>query len=129
MGEYKLVFVYGTLRRGYIHHRLLSRARYLGRHTTKPRYTMLDLGAYPGVIEEGRTAVTGEVYTVSKRSLLRLDALESHPVEYTRKPIETAYGHAWMYIYRRPGGRARPIESGDWRKRDLEVSDRKTLLT
>ena len=109
------VFVYGTLLRGEVNHDLLDGAPLLGEHRTEPRFTLLLLGAYPGLIGGGRTAVFGEVYRVDEAGLLRLDRLEDYPRLYDRGQIPTPYGRAWVYLYR---GRIRNrpvIGSGDWR--------------
>ncbi len=110
------VFVYGTLCRGGSNHRLLRRARYLGRHHSKPVYTLLDLGAYPGAIRGGVTGIRGEVYAVDKLTMGLLDRLEDYPELYTRELITTPYGRAWIYLYRPPAGKRRLIRTGLWRR-------------
>jgi gamma-glutamylcyclotransferase (GGCT)/AIG2-like uncharacterized protein YtfP len=109
------VFVYGTLLRGEVNHSLLSGAELVGPHRTEPRFTLYLLGAYPGAVKGGRTAVAGEVYRVDGEILRWLDRLEDYPRLYTRETIPTAHGKAWIYLYR---GRIRGrtvIVSGDWR--------------
>ncbi|MFQ5934944.1 MAG: gamma-glutamylcyclotransferase [Acidiferrobacterales bacterium] len=110
----QLVFVYGTLRPGERYHYMLTESEYLGRHRTHPRYTMLDLGAFPGIIDGGCTAIVGDVFAVDPRTLTRLDEFEDYPREYARDRIATAYGEAWIYLYRPRPARARVITSGDW---------------
>lgn len=109
-----LVFVYGTLLSGQVNHRLLDGALRLGEHRTEPRFRLLDLGAYPGALGGGRTAVRGEVYRVSPLGLKRLDRLEDYPRLYGRRLIRTPYGAAWIYLYRGERTRRRPIPGGDW---------------
>ena len=111
------VFVYGTLLAGCNNHHWLQGARKLGDHLTEPRYTLYDLGHYPGVTAGGGTAVAGEVYQVSAAILARLDVLEDYPHEYTRERIDTAFGPAWIYLYRQLPPHARPLPGGDWRRR------------
>ena len=110
----QLVFVYGSLRPGEVYHHLLAGAKHLGSHRTEPRYTMLDLGAYPAVIKGGRTAIVGDVLAVDAALLARLDVFEEHPHEYARTLIATPFGKAWMYLYRRPARSATHVVSGDW---------------
>lgn len=111
-----LVFVYGTLLRGEVNHRLLEGAEWVGEHRTEPRFTLLRLGAYPGLITTGRTAVFGELYRVDHAGLRALDALEDYPRLYGRCLIATRFGRAWTYVYR-GSVRDRPlIPSGDWRR-------------
>jgi gamma-glutamylcyclotransferase (GGCT)/AIG2-like uncharacterized protein YtfP len=113
-----LVFVYGSLRRGQRHHRLLGGSRLLGLHRTAPGYTMIDLGAYPGVVDDGQTAVTGEVYRVSGACLRVLDWFEGCPAHYRRTAIATPWGAAWIYLLGRTVRRpARRVAGGDWCRR------------
>ncbi len=107
------VFVCGTLRRGGSNHRLLRASRRLGEWVTPKAYRMLDLGAYPGVID-GTDSIRGEVYAVSPAVLRRLDALEDHPWRYRRRRLDTPWGAAWIYIHRAPVRRPRRIAGGDW---------------
>jgi gamma-glutamylaminecyclotransferase len=112
-----LLFVYGSLRRGERHHDLLAGARFLGSHRTEPRYIMFDLGAYPGVVSGGTTAISGDVFVIDEVTLERLDAFEGCPDEYVRRQIPTPFGLAWVYVCRRPPTRVPTILSGDWRRR------------
>jgi gamma-glutamylcyclotransferase (GGCT)/AIG2-like uncharacterized protein YtfP len=121
------VFVYGSLLSGLHNHDVLGGARCVGLGETAPSYTMVSLGAYPGVVEGGRGRVVGEVYEVNATTLARLDRLEGHPRFYTRKWVRLVDGsEAWMYVL--PWAHARRgerIPGGDWRsvasaKYDLE---------
>lgn len=109
------VFVYGTLLSGGVNHRLLAGAELLGPHRTEPCFTLFRLGAYPGLARGGSSAVAGEVYRVDAAGLVRLDRLEEYPRLYDRVLIPTAYGRAWVYLYRGPIGDRPVIHSGDWR--------------
>jgi gamma-glutamylcyclotransferase (GGCT)/AIG2-like uncharacterized protein YtfP len=82
-----ILFVYGTLKRDQRNHGLMREARFLGEAVTDPRYTLLDLGPFPGMIEGGSTAVYGELYEVGPHLLARLDRHEGVPRFYVRKPI------------------------------------------
>jgi gamma-glutamylcyclotransferase (GGCT)/AIG2-like uncharacterized protein YtfP len=96
----KLVFVYGTLKRGQRNEHYLRDAEFIGHFTTGNRYTMYDFGGYPAVCLRGRRAIEGEVYRVDKRTFRTLDELEWYPRFYQRIEIRTRYGRAWMYIVR-----------------------------
>jgi gamma-glutamylcyclotransferase (GGCT)/AIG2-like uncharacterized protein YtfP len=109
-----LVFVYGTLLQGHPNHGHLRGAERLGTHVTEPAFTMLHLGAYPGVRPGGRTAVQGEVYRVSPAALARLDRLEDCPRLFVRTPIGTPWGAAWIYLLAKPPRRRRRIAGGVW---------------
>jgi gamma-glutamylcyclotransferase (GGCT)/AIG2-like uncharacterized protein YtfP len=108
------VFVYGTLLAGEVNHHLLEGADLLGSHRTARCFTMLSLGAYPGVVRGGGTSIAGEIYRVGSKGLELLDRLEDYPRVYDRILIASPFGRTWIYLYR---GRihGRPvIHSGDW---------------
>lgn len=109
-----LVFVYGSLRRGQRNHHFLGASRFLGMHKTAPDYTMLVVGAYPGVIARGQHSIVGEIYRVSAATLAQLDLLEECPEAYERKRIVTSAGRAWMYLYRHATGAEPVVHGGDW---------------
>jgi len=115
----RLLFAYGTLMRGYLLHRVLARgAAYLGPGTI--RGALLDLGAYPGLVE-GRGAVAGEVYRLdaSPELLPALDREEGYNFERRRRKIVMADGRAawaWVYHYRGARDGARPLAHGDYRR-------------
>lgn len=92
-----LVFVYGTLKKGYGNHSVIKAAggEFVKTFTTKPIYTMISLGGFPGVIEKGNTAISGEIYRVN--NMKPLDNLEGYPKFYNRIRIE-AEGSPWMYV-------------------------------
>ncbi|TVQ90319.1 MAG: gamma-glutamylcyclotransferase [Chromatiaceae bacterium] len=110
-----LVFVYGTLLAGQVNHHLLAGASCLGSHRTSARYTLYLLGAYPGLVAHGHTAVTGEVYRVDRAGLCALDRLESYPHLYRRVLLPTPWGRAWVYLYRGPIAGRQALPGGDWR--------------
>ncbi len=118
-----LVFVYGTLRRGARNAALMKSAQYQGVVVTEPVFTLYDLGAYPGAINGGVTAIRGEVYRTSHRLMQRLDILEDVPDLYDRVIMQTRYGPSWIYLLiQRPSG-ARRIMHGDWlRYRGLDAT-------
>jgi gamma-glutamylaminecyclotransferase len=88
-----VVFVYGTLKRGFANHDVLSRARPLGRARTREAYPLAVAGPQflpillrrPG---EGRR-VFGEIYEIDGLTLEALDELEGvdHADGYRRETI------------------------------------------
>lgn len=110
------VFVYGTLRRGQYNHPLLAGASYVGDLITEPRFTMIDMGGYPGVLDRGTTAIVGEVYDVDVVTLARLDLLEEVPTLYRRRWLQlTEQATAMMYLLPERFSYGAPImSSGDW---------------
>ena len=117
-----LVFVYGTLRRGGCYHGYLRSARYVGANRSAYRFTMLNLGPYPGVIDRGNSAIFGEIYLIDHNTLLKLDQLEDYPRTYTRRTIRTQYGPAWIYLYQLAVGREPVIRDGNWRMTKNQTS-------
>jgi len=85
-----LVFVYGTLKRGYGNNRLLQEigAVFLGMTTTAtPTFDLVTLGPFPG-LSEGKYLVSGELYRIEDAGLAMLDRLEGHPTFYCRHSIQ-----------------------------------------
>ena len=85
-------------------------------HRTAPRYTMVTLEGYPGVVEGGKSAIVGELYVVPAPLLRALDRFEEAPMCYRRVVIPTARGPAWMYLYRGATAHKELVPSGDWRR-------------
>ncbi|MDP6944701.1 MAG: gamma-glutamylcyclotransferase family protein, partial [Myxococcota bacterium] len=78
-----LLFVYGSLMRGFQYNALLSDADFVARTRTDSCWTLLDLGRYPGVIP-GVQRIEGELYRLPDSMLARLDRLEGCPELYQR---------------------------------------------
>jgi gamma-glutamylaminecyclotransferase len=102
----QLVFVYGSLKRGYNLHYLLEDQLPLCNAVTLPLYRLFDLGSYPGLVEwpEG-LEIWGEVYHVSADCLARLDEVEGVAEQlYVRRRIslQTTFDgkeiHAWFWL-------------------------------
>lgn len=96
-----LVFVYGTLKKGYANHGLLEGAEFLGEATSKDaRWNLVDLGPFPAMTY-GHTAVRGEVYAIDSSHLRALDRLEGYPQYYDRNVVDFTMGDttvaAWVY--------------------------------
>lgn len=94
-----LVFVYGTLLSGFGNNRLLQvpGATLVAKGVrTRPIYTMISLGGFPGVQKTGETSIEGEIYQVTDQVRASLDRLESHPGFYER-----SYVHLQGEPYRR----------------------------
>lgn len=123
----RLVFVYGTLRRGESNHHWLSNAEFVGTGVTADRMILVNLGAYPAVVRDSHHAssafIQGEVYRVTSTTFARLDILEDYPKLYGREivPITLDDGNAlssWIYFLAKNNWNPdRVIPSGDWRDR------------
>ena len=90
-----LVFVYGTLKKGFWNHRVLGDSELVGTtDTVEDSYVLLDAG-FPALtqVDEGGAPVRGEVYRVTSPEVLQhLDYLEGEGSMYHRRPI-TLKGH------------------------------------
>ena len=98
-----VLFVYGSLKRGHRNHRLLADQQFLGEAVTEPCYRLVDLGTYPGMIEDTRgLSVTGELWAVGECALAELDDLECADAPYYRGPVAVAGGTepAEAYFFR-----------------------------
>lgn len=94
-GYPKLVFVYGTLMRGFGNNVLLEKEEFLSEVTTVAEFHMLSLGAFPGVKVKdiispamaGR--VKGELYRVyDEKTWEKLLRLEGCPTFYHTQLVE-----------------------------------------
>jgi gamma-glutamylcyclotransferase (GGCT)/AIG2-like uncharacterized protein YtfP len=86
-----LLFVYGTLMRGFRLHDLLSQAKFRGEATVAGR--LCDLGLFPALSLDGVGRVQGEVYEVDAPTLRIIDRVEGydahcHSGPYLREPVE-----------------------------------------
>lgn len=120
-----LVFVYGTLKKGYRLNRALASSEFLGTGTTFDKFKMYNLGSFPMVTREDEIAqVLGEIYRVSEQVLSNLDAIEGHPGFYRRTEIKVLDEHAEIqdaYIYLGP-------EDGPNSRYAVEISPKDGVL-
>lgn len=88
-----VLFVYGTLKRGWDLAVHLDGQAFLGFARTTARYRLHHLGGYPGLVEaeppgSGRS-IEGELWSVDAACLARLDEIEGvDEGEYERRSIE-----------------------------------------
>jgi len=91
-----VVFVYGTLKRGYSRHSSIGNQRYLGVAVTEPLYSMFQISGYPALVEETTLAkeIWGELYEVNEDCVAALDEIEgvSHNL-FERRPIKLSQIH------------------------------------
>ena len=117
------VFVYGTLRGG--------GRNDIARYRPAPRFigqaciasTLLDLGAYPGIVLGGERRVKGEVYAIEPAVEAALDVLEEvaddDSGEYIKRQVRVEVNGQWFecLVYEIHPTRIAGldvIESGDW---------------
>lgn len=122
-----LVCVYGSLLTGLGNHRVIEgeNTELLGDFISEPVYTLYDLGSFPGLHENGSTAVKMEAYLVDDEIARDVDGLEGYSPNrpatfYDKKTIETPWGTSSVYIYMGNPGEEHKIESGDWKTHYLE---------
>lgn len=122
MNKKHLIAVYGSLLSGLGNHRVIQgeNTEFLGEFISEPVYSLYSLGGFPGLKENGKTAVKMEVYSVDDETARRVDMLEGYSSDrpatfYDKKPIETPFGTASVYIYVDDIPKENLIESGDWR--------------
>lgn len=117
-----LIAVYGTLRKGLNNDYLLKNAEYIGKYETLPEYKMVDLGQYPGLLNNGTTSITMEVYEIDDITLGEVDSLEGYVpgnsthTFYERVIIETPFGQGYTYLYKGNRDGADIVELGDWKE-------------
>lgn len=125
VAEPKLLFVYGSLRRGEPMFDALGldeALEYVSEGTF--RGELYDLGDYPGAVAADGV-VRGEVYRIKDVSIL--EALDRYEEFDPRDPRGSLFvrhlihvpeaGAAWTYLYNGSREDGRHIPSGQWRKR------------
>ena len=113
-----LLFVYGTLMRGFRLHALLEgRADSVGEGEVAG--LLFDLGRYPAALRDGGGVIRGEVYRLTDPGLWRaLDSAEGSQYHRGEVGVRLAGGRqatAYIYWYVKPVGLAVPIPGGDYR--------------
>lgn len=104
--EGQLIFVYGSLKRGFQLNHLLIAQPFLGDARTVNAYRLFDLGDYPGMIDsENGPGIVGEVYRVSEECLQILDEVEGVALGmYARRRVRLTGEfadspvHAWFWL-------------------------------
>lgn len=106
----QLIFVYGSLKRGFELHHFMSGSSFEGQAMTQPNYRLVDCGSYPGLIPStDGICIHGEVYSVSDRRLQTLDEVEGVDeglYERATVRLKPPFEHAAVqaYFYRQPTG-------------------------
>lgn len=111
------VFVYGTLRSDDPSGKCHLMRQYGGMPYRKAtvKGTLLDLGAYPAMLERGDGTVTGEVWSVPEAALPGLDRYEGYC--YKRIVVSADHEEAYAYVLDEDeidGGQFWKIPGGDW---------------
>jgi gamma-glutamylaminecyclotransferase len=101
-----MVFVYGSLKRGFGNHRFLEHSTFIGTAVTvQHNFCMHPLhGSFPAVTigPDDSYSITGELYEIDNQTLKQIDMLESNGVLYTRQLVSVYNGtdvvEAWIYL-------------------------------
>ena len=104
----ELLFVYGSLKKGFDNHNLLNKyAKRLGKARTVKKFSMYEdsFGNYPYIVDEPYSKIKGELYQITRAELMqKIDEFEGAPDYYIRKKIEVKSHHGVKraYVYIRP---------------------------
>ena len=109
-----LVFVYGSLKKGFNNHRLIKDCKF--EQATAPDIELHDGPGFP-FAKRGNGVTHGELYEVDDETLSMLDCLEGHPTFYKREKTivktDSELKDAWIYLYKKAASYPK-IESGMW---------------
>ena len=97
----------------------MAGSEFVGPVVTAARYTLVDLGVYPALVEGGHIAVTGELYVVDRKRRFTIDVKKEVPILFQRITVHLADGTtAQAYVMKDEQVRGkRRLANGDWRKR------------
>jgi len=90
MTPVRIIFVYGTLKRGGSNHHFLAGQKFIGEARTAAGFRLYDLGGHPGMVTQpdDTAGVVGEIWEVAADALVQLDALEGLAEGmYRREPV------------------------------------------
>lgn len=114
-----LLFVYGTLKKGFGANDLLQPATLVAEDVPIRGFSMYSNGSFPMVVKSRnpKDTVYGEIWEIHENTLRRLDSYEGHPHLFVRDYLPSDQIEfssdlgVWMYYYNRlpPGGH---VESG-----------------
>ena len=106
-----LLFVYGSLKKGYENHYHLDGASYIGERSIKGK--MYSLISFPYVNIEEKGIVKGELYKINDVTFKRCDILEGYPKFYNRKSVKTLEGE-YVIVYYINKKNSNLVKSGVW---------------
>ncbi len=102
----ELLFVYGSLKKGFDNHGLLGKyAKRVGKARTVKRFAMYEdsFGNYPYLLDTPLLKIKGELYQITRKELMqKIDEFEGAPDLYRREKIEVrshrGVNRAFVYI-------------------------------
>ena len=108
LADSSLVFVYGSLKRGFPLHQHLAGAKFIANAKTKSIYFLVDCGKYPGLRhatnQQAGVSVVGQIFEVDMKTLGLLDEVEGVSEGlYRREAIQLRgsheHNHVWAWLY------------------------------
>ena len=99
------LFVYGSLKKGFDNHRLLSKStKRIGKAQTIKKFGMFEdsFGNYPYLIPQPISKIEGELYQINRKEILdEIDEFEGAPDFYQRERIKvkTHKGEKIAFVY------------------------------
>jgi gamma-glutamylaminecyclotransferase len=118
----KLIFVYGTLKRGGSNHLYLRGQTFVGEARTAPGFRLYGLDGFPGMVAKADDCdgVTGEVWSVTAEALAHIDGLEGTAEGMYRRariPLLAPFANQIVegYLYARSLA-GRPDLGSTWRE-------------
>lgn len=100
----KLVFIYGTLKKGCCRNHLLENQKFIGLARTTNQYKIYDCGGFPGLASAYPSEdnfVEGELWEVDENYISYLDRIEGSPYLYCLDKVflqdidEEVYAYFW----------------------------------
>lgn len=125
-----LLFAYGSLMKGERHHEELCGASCLGTVRTLESFRLVDLGLYPAMIESPDMQIEGELYSIPRNLLIRLDGVKELGRLFHRRtiPLESgAEAEAYLMNEDQVRGRRR-LRVPNWRDRFSRAASRGPMV-
>ena len=100
--ENKLLFVYGTLKRGFGNNRLINHAKFIGTAISVDKYYVDGWGFPCASLNKNGKPLQGEIYELTERDFISTDMLESNGFLYQREIKKFNLNgedlESWIYI-------------------------------
>lgn len=109
-----LLFVYGSLKRGFANHSVLGSASFEAPARTAALYRLGRLDAYPALFDGGERRISGELYVASSADIARLDEFEG--TDYERRPVVLEDGRRAQAYFATglAADRSSPLDAAEW---------------
>ncbi|MEP3479364.1 MAG: gamma-glutamylcyclotransferase family protein [Fuerstiella sp.] len=108
LADSSLVFVYGSLKRGFPLHQHLAGANFIDDAKTASMYFLVNCGEYPGLRhatnQQPGVSIVGEIFQVDAKTLVLLDEVEGVCAGlYRREAVQLRgtheHKHVWAWFY------------------------------